>query len=507
MKTAIGYVRISKADQSAHSLDGQEEMIRTYCERNGMQLHGIFRDEGQSAKNFDRANWKQLEAYVKAHHADIDELIVMKYDRFSRNLSDALVMIEKLEKSFDIRITSVMEPIHVHPASPFFFQLRTQMLMGAQVELMVLRDRTKFGLVQGRKAGHWTNRAPFGYVNNRNEKKKSVLQIEPAAAALVQEIYRLWLRGDSIAEIGRAVRKKGYTQRGNSAIERILKNPCYMGKIPVPAYYDEPAQMVDALHEALITEADFTRAQTRFTRHNVLTQINDEVPLRGVLLCSCGHLLTAGESKGRGGKYWYYKCNKHPKANHSARRLHDQFAQLLDELSLPANVLAAYQSQLAAAVEKRIKERARGAETIGKEVAAVEAKIYSMESKFLADLIDADTYKRWKGELERERSALVELLADARLPAERFRKVFEKELPKLSGLHHLYKGSSTAEKQAFVRIVFDSSLTYSDGTYRTQYLMPLFVPQALILKEKGLLLIEQPLSISGQDPTSSETGI
>jgi site-specific DNA recombinase len=31
---AIGYVRISKKDQSTHSLDYQEKSIREYCDRN-----------------------------------------------------------------------------------------------------------------------------------------------------------------------------------------------------------------------------------------------------------------------------------------------------------------------------------------------------------------------------------------------------------------------------------------------------------------------------------------
>jgi len=140
-KKAVGYVRISRADQSTFSLAGQEESIRTHCSRAGIELLSIFKDDGQSAKNFDRVSWKELEAYIKQHHKEVDYMIVMKYDRFSRNLSEALVMIDKLEKKFKITIISVMEPIGLHPAAPYFFQFRTQMLLGAEVEEHCLRSR------------------------------------------------------------------------------------------------------------------------------------------------------------------------------------------------------------------------------------------------------------------------------------------------------------------------------------------------------------------------------
>src|SRR5215203_5430672 len=119
MKKAIAYIRISNKDQSNFSIPGQTEMITTHCSRHDWELVATFIDDGKSAKNFDRPDWKKLQTFIKQNHTQVDYLIVCKYDRFSRNTSQALTMLELIEQKFDTRVLSVMEPIHVHPDSPF----------------------------------------------------------------------------------------------------------------------------------------------------------------------------------------------------------------------------------------------------------------------------------------------------------------------------------------------------------------------------------------------------
>ena len=124
MKRAIGYIRISTKDQSTYSLPLQRSEIEGYCTKNDYQLLNVFEDDGQSAKNFDRISWHELENYIRLNHQGIDYLIVYKYDRFSRNLTEALGMIDKLEKKYKIVILSILENIGVHPKSPMFLPQR-----------------------------------------------------------------------------------------------------------------------------------------------------------------------------------------------------------------------------------------------------------------------------------------------------------------------------------------------------------------------------------------------
>jgi hypothetical protein len=62
----------------------------------------------------------------------------------------------------------------------------------------------------------------------------------------------------------------------------------------------------------------------------------------------------------------------------------------------------------------------------------------------------------------------------------------------MADLHWYYTGAAVESKQSFVRVVFDNQLFYQDQVYRTTYLMDIFKPKALILKEKRLLIYEQP---------------
>ena len=58
----------------------------------------------------------------------------------------------------------------------------------------------------------------------------------------------------------------------------------------------------------------------------------------------------------------------------------------------------------------------------------------------------------------------------------------------------------------FINMVFKQSLSYADGIFRTPSLLEIFEDKALILKEKGLLKIEQPVINLGITPVRSETG-
>ncbi|SFO27711.1 Resolvase, N terminal domain [Paenimyroides ummariense] len=60
-KKVIGYARISNEDQSHFSIVGQQEEFEEYCFKHNYELLYTFTDEGQSAKDFDRRECKQLE--------------------------------------------------------------------------------------------------------------------------------------------------------------------------------------------------------------------------------------------------------------------------------------------------------------------------------------------------------------------------------------------------------------------------------------------------------------
>ncbi|HYD21849.1 MAG TPA: recombinase family protein, partial [Flavipsychrobacter sp.] len=240
MKKAIAYIRISTTDQSNFSLDSQAEHVTNYCGKQGYELLNIFRDNGQSAKNFDRANWKQLEAFVKQNYRHIDYLIVAKYDRFSRNMSEALQVIERLENEYNIVVLSVMEDLKMHPKSSVFLYVRKQMLLFADNELQVIKERTRMGMYQAARQGRYLHAAPFGYKNTRDAQNLPIIVVDEERAFIVKKAFQLAVAGMAPEAIRKELQSLGYPGKGKSAIPRLLSNYTYAGMVKVPASYDDP---------------------------------------------------------------------------------------------------------------------------------------------------------------------------------------------------------------------------------------------------------------------------
>lgn len=506
-KKAVGYVRISTTDQSNFSLDGQEEYIKNHCARGQVELLSIFRDDGQSAKNFDRANWRQLESYIKEHYREVDYLIVSKYDRFSRSVVDALAMIDRLEKKFGITVISVMESTGLHPDSPYFFQFRTQMLLGADVELRVIKDRTKFGMVQGAKSGRFLHSAPAGYKNARDDQDKPIILINEEKASLIRKAYSLFLQGVAMSDIARTLRKEGLSLNSHSAMQRMLTNPTYAGLIKVPAYYDSPEQLVQGMHPAIIEEKTWWKVQAMFQTDSVARPVyNDVVPLKGVLRCHCDQLLTAGNSKGKNRYYWYYSCSTHRAPSLNADRLHGQFQEILQEFSLPTHSLEELERRTVAKVKLSQVENEKRLVEIHRQIKEIGNKLEGIEEKYLYEGLAKDIYLKHRSRLESDRSGLLQATDDLQGTSGSFWAKYRQQLIQLADLRYLYDTASTENKQGLVRVVFDNKLRYEKGIYRTPYLLSVFLPKAALLKEKGLLIVEQSFEIFGGNPACAPNG-
>ncbi|HUP14252.1 MAG TPA: recombinase family protein, partial [Niastella sp.] len=250
MSSAIAYIRISSKDQSNFSIDGQKRYIADHCQKNGMPLMESFIDDGKSAKNFDRPDWKKLETFIAQHHRTVNYLVVVKYDRFSRNAAQGLQKIEWLEKKYNIIIVSVFEQMFIDFDSPFFFKQRADMLVTAEFELHVIRDRTKFGIHQALSSGRYLGKAPVGYTNTRDEKNKPIIVVNDMMAPIIRQIFTDYLAGHPYGFIKKKAQAAGLKTKDRSFIPAVLSNPLYAGMVNVPAYRKEPTRIIDGTHTA-----------------------------------------------------------------------------------------------------------------------------------------------------------------------------------------------------------------------------------------------------------------
>src|SRR5580704_11819276 len=95
-KRACGLIRVSSDEQAkgGYGLEFQETDIRAFCERSGLELVNVFRDEGYSGSTAARPGFQEMMAWARGRRFDI--LVVWKLDRLFRNTMLTLQTIDEL---------------------------------------------------------------------------------------------------------------------------------------------------------------------------------------------------------------------------------------------------------------------------------------------------------------------------------------------------------------------------------------------------------------------------
>jgi len=102
---AIIYCRVSTVEQAekGYSLEAQERECRKFAENQSLEVEKVFIERGESAKTTDRTELQKLIKYSVENKKSLDALIIWKYDRLARNLSDQTELVKHFS-SLGIRV-------------------------------------------------------------------------------------------------------------------------------------------------------------------------------------------------------------------------------------------------------------------------------------------------------------------------------------------------------------------------------------------------------------------
>ncbi len=493
---AIGYIRISKKDQSQHSLEYQEKSIKDYCDRNNLKLQSMFVDDGESSYSFDRPDYIALENFIKKHKKRVKYLIVFDHDRFSRNLPEALQKIESLEKKHDLKVISTSEPLDIDTGDPSVFLQRAFKYLIANQELFTIRRRAKMSARHAQESGRYINRAPFGYLNDKEPGGKSIIKVDESKSYIVQKIYRDFLAGVPRFLIHKEVKELGFPQSGNGAIFRILINPLYAGLVRVCAHGKFPEKIIKGLHEPIVSESQYWRVQEMLGlgKREMKTKPKEEFPLKGILKSPCCRQnMTAGWSKGKKKYYLYYRCITHNNVNISGAMLHEKFEELLRNLSLSEDFVDKVVIKVREGLNKTLEIRNKQLKILNDQLVSIERKIESADNKLFDDIINNATYKKWMNKFSSERARLKD---EIKYLEEDLEDKMNQELlllPYLLNLPAIFKEASLNQQHAILNGVFKEGITFKEGAFRTPFVNPNFNDNLLKLKEKGLLFFRATL--------------
>lgn len=493
MRKAIKYNRFSSDGQSLHSIERQDTINDTWIKFNDVHLVDTFSDDGYTARNFDRPDVKKLFAFIKANASMIDYLVVSELTRFSRKAGDAINMVEKIQEEYGIKIVSASRGmIYDCNDSNSFFMMGLEFLLGNSENIKRTNDIN--GGVYTAKAikGKYIGaHAPYGYYKHRTGETYRLLISESQAQA-IRYIYEAYLSNTPEYIIKQKAKELGFTRTGNDAIRQILTNSVYMGYQEVKAYKDLPGGLFALKdHENIIDPATWYRVQEKLSERTYRKSLTDDLPLRGLLKCYCNIPLTGAYSTGKSGKkYPFYKCNQRKHNNISATKAHDQLQQILQLLSLPHYLIEAIRDESSNLLNEKIKQNQSQLMSSRQKLLHVEEQLHSVEEKWITNKMPADTFHRWHTDLTSQKIKLSgDITVYSRNEKEKW-FILDQQLEKLSDLQYLYNNVSTTDKQELLRQVFDNGLYYKEKIYRTPYLMETFMHNALILKQKELLIID-----------------
>ena len=312
-KNAILYRRVSTTNQKefGNSLNAQQSSLRDFCSKHSVNIVKEFQED-YSAKNFNRPEWQNLCTFAKKNKDRIDYLLLVDWDRFSRNAFEGLKVVSDF-KYLNIEINCINKWINYDSPSDLLMHL---IYLGIpEVDNKIRSQKVQMGMRQGLKEGRWNVKPPIGYIPGKDELGKTLMQLDPLKAPLIKELFSTFALGlYSQNEILKMSKFKDL-KLSKSNLSRILKNILYVGDIKVREKDNEPEEIVRGKHKIIIDRDTFNKVQYQLNERSRYNQkpkkYNDILYLRGHLKCKkCGGNLTGSGSKSKtGAKHYYYHCN------------------------------------------------------------------------------------------------------------------------------------------------------------------------------------------------------
>ena len=327
------YCRVSTdSEEQASSYEVQVAHYTLFIQKNPeWELAGIYADDGITG-----TNTKKREEFNRmiqdCMDGNIDMIITKSISRFARNTLDCLKYIRELKEK---NIPVFFEKENINTMDSKGEVLLTIMASLAQQESQSLSQNIKLGLQYRFQNGEVrVNHSRFlGYTKD----EEGNLIIEPAEAKVVKRIYREYLEGASLLQIGRGLEADsiltgaGKTKWRPETLKKILQNEKYIGDALLQKTYTVdflnkkrvqnkgivPQYYVEKSHEPIIPRDLYMQVQEEMIRRaNLHSGANrkkrvysSKYALSSIVYCSkCGEIYRRIAWNNRGKHSTVWRC-------------------------------------------------------------------------------------------------------------------------------------------------------------------------------------------------------
>jgi site-specific DNA recombinase len=327
------YCRVSTdKEEQLTSYEAQVAHYTDFIQKNkDWAFAGIYADEGITATNTKkRDEFKRLIEDCMAEK--IDMVITKSVSRFARNTVDSISTIRKLKEK---NIAVFFEKENINTMDGKGEVLITIMSSLAQEESRNLSTNVKWGFAHRFQNGEvMVNHKRFlGYTKD----EEGNLLIDPEGAKVVKRIYREYLEGESLLQIGRNLEADGIlTGAGKKkwrpeTIKKILQNEKYIGDALLQKTYTidfltkkrvkntgiVPQYYVENDHEPIISRELYGQVQEEMARRANLYNskggkkrvYSSRYALSSIVYCGeCGEIYRRVHWNNRGKKSIVWRC-------------------------------------------------------------------------------------------------------------------------------------------------------------------------------------------------------
>ena len=314
------YARVSSDRQDVDlSVSAQLRALKDYAKANGYSVAREYVDEAESGRVADRPQFREMIEEGSQPKAPFEVILVWKFSRFTRKREHAVAFKSMLRRK-GIRVVSITEHADDSP---------TGKLMEAIIESVdefysenLAQDVVR-GMREAASRGFFLgSKAPFGYKRvkaNDGAKERPTLEVDPATAPIVKEMFESSLRGNGLKEICKELNDRGITNRGNrwykGGLHYLLTNEAYTGtavwgRISKGEKAQDPVR-VERAWPALVSRELFVAVQQamrdRAPKVQRPARVGSKFLLSGLLKCGvCGRPYSGQGAKN--GQYGYYIC-------------------------------------------------------------------------------------------------------------------------------------------------------------------------------------------------------
>jgi len=314
------YARVSSDRQDVDlSVSAQLRALKEHAKANGYSVAREYVDEAESGRVADRPQFREMIEEGSKPQAPFEVILVWKFSRFTRKREHAVAFKAQLRRK-GIRVVSITEQAEDNATGRLLEgiiesvdEYYSENL--AQEVVRGMREAASRGFFLG-------SNAPFGYRKVKvsdGPKERPTLEVDPATAPVVKEIFEKSLRGNGLKEICKELNDRGITNRGKrwhrGGLHYVLRNEAYTGtavwgrtskgdKAPDPV-------RVEGAWPALVSRELFDDVQQAMRDRAPKVQrpgrVGSKYLLSGLLRCGiCGKPYRAQGAKS--GRFAYYIC-------------------------------------------------------------------------------------------------------------------------------------------------------------------------------------------------------